>query len=1371
MATIVTRETGATAVNRTLTNAELDNNFINLNSDIQTKQPLDGDLTAIAALTGSGGLLKRAGDNSWLLDYSTYATQTYVGIQIANLVASAPTTLDTLNELASALGNDANFSTTITTALGNKQPLDADLTAIAALSGTSGFLKKTAADTWALDTNSYALSSHTHAYLSAESDTLATVTGRGASTSTAVTLSSTANHYSGHFYWDAYEAGGNHYPHFNDGASASGAKVNWRLYTGGTNSVTHYWDTSTALFNTKLESSVRVDAPIFYDRDDTAYYVNPNNTSRLYELKVGGGPGGNTAGNLYIQGNYDWRWIAGYSPDYGIGNGFGLYSDTLGYYLMSVSTSGNWYFGQNNHNSSYRLSINGTGYATSDFRAPIFYDSDDTTYYGDFASTSRFNKVGIGGSALNSSTVLSVAGTSHFPDEIFTGGTAGSLNSWGARWWTTGGQMYWGSNGANFTNYGYGTQITTLSIPTSGSVSAYADFRAPVFYDSNNTGYYLDPNGSTSLRTVGDWRSDSSTWTGEYSGKIQYHSNNWYFQAADQFIWRNSSGTNVVYGDQAGNHWAVASSRSPIFYDNNDTGYYIDPNSTGAAALRMRGGALFGPNPTWGRYLYIGGNGDYDSAEAQIFTTNGNLHLEAKSGNSIYLASYRGSWFYANGWYDYNDSAYYVDPNSTSRMYQINFNNLYYAPDTNYGFIGTSIYVDTINSGYSTDQLEINYVRGTWAGISHDSLRAPIFYDYDDTNYYVNPNSTSRMNRIDPDEIYNYGWFRNHNNLYGLYNQANGTHFYSNGAASWAITGSGGTVELQFRSNHQTTVRGYIYGNTSSDFGFLDSSGNWRVRTNSGYQELYATTYTDTQYGYIWYDRNDSAYYLDPNSTSRISTVAIIGNTYLQNSSPTIYFQDSDHRSAMIHVNSNLFHVLRGSGTGSTSWEQYDGYWPLILNLENNSAQFGGQITKRGVNVPALWVQDSAPSPYNYNDMWWESDTGKLKIYYYDGNTAQWVDAVPIPDTSTFFSKAGGGITGPVVMSSSLTTEGLLTATGAIALTNQNLKLTQGDGTALRVTTAYGYMNLGPQNASWCHMYSDKSFYFNQNLYMNGNWLLYENTWQNGKYFSSDGIVYGNASIRGPIFYDYNDTGFYIDPNSYSYVSSLRAGSYLASSGNIYTDSNYGYGHVGVYTSTRYQGVFAMGDSYKLPADGTTTGSLYGIAWSHPNAGGTAANLNTHGALILENGGFLAALSGSIRCRDDMRAPIFYDSGNTAYYVDPNATGTSINVAGTITAAGNVTAYSDIRVKRDVKPITNAIAKVKQLNGVTFQRTDVEDARQTGIIAQDVLKVLPEAVRGSEKEFYSVAYGNMVGLLVEAIKEQQSEIDELKALVKQLLAN
>ena len=83
------------------------------------------------------------------------ATTAFVKAETAALIDSAPGTLDTLNELAAALGDDPNFATTISSSIAGKQPLDADLTAISSIIGTSGLLKKTAADTWSLDTNTY----------------------------------------------------------------------------------------------------------------------------------------------------------------------------------------------------------------------------------------------------------------------------------------------------------------------------------------------------------------------------------------------------------------------------------------------------------------------------------------------------------------------------------------------------------------------------------------------------------------------------------------------------------------------------------------------------------------------------------------------------------------------------------------------------------------------------------------------------------------------------------------------------------------------------------------------------------------------------------------------------------------------------------------------------------------------------------------------------------------------------------------------------------------------------------------------------------------------------------------------------------------
>lgn len=98
------------------------------------------------------------------------ATESYVdsavSTAVSNLIASAPTALNTLDELAAALGDDANFATTVTNSLSQKQPLDADLTAIAGLSGTSGLLRKTAADTWSLDTTNFAATSYVDSSIS-----------------------------------------------------------------------------------------------------------------------------------------------------------------------------------------------------------------------------------------------------------------------------------------------------------------------------------------------------------------------------------------------------------------------------------------------------------------------------------------------------------------------------------------------------------------------------------------------------------------------------------------------------------------------------------------------------------------------------------------------------------------------------------------------------------------------------------------------------------------------------------------------------------------------------------------------------------------------------------------------------------------------------------------------------------------------------------------------------------------------------------------------------------------------------------------------------------------------------------------------------
>lgn len=98
---------------------------------------------------------------------------------------------------------------------------------------------------------------------------------------------------------------------------------------------------------------------------------------------------------------------------------------------------------------------------------------------------------------------------------------------------------------------------------------------------------------------------------------------------------------------------------------------------------------------------------------------------------------------------------------------------------------------------------------------------------------------------------------------------------------------------------------------------------------------------------------------------------------------------------------------------------------------------------------------------------------------------------------------------------------------------------------------------------------------------------------------------------------------------------------------------------------------------------------------------------------------------------------------------------------GSIYTTGDITGLSDARVKTDLVKIENALDKVDQLTGYVYTRTDI-DQKQTGLIAQDVKKVLPEAVKENADGLNTVAYGNMMGLIVQSIKELRQEIEQLK---------
>jgi exosome complex RNA-binding protein Rrp4 len=161
----------------------------------------------------------------------------------------------------------------------------------------------------------------------------------------------------------------------------------------------------------------------------------------------------------------------------------------------------------------------------------------------------------------------------------------------------------------------------------------------------------------------------------------------------------------------------------------------------------------------------------------------------------------------------------------------------------------------------------------------------------------------------------------------------------------------------------------------------------------------------------------------------------------------------------------------------------------------------------------------------------------------------------------------------------------------------------------------------------------------------------------------------------------------------------------------------------------------------------------------------------TNGNVLTSNGTtwVSTAAGGGVTLSDDT-------STNATYYptfaTATSGTATTVRVSSTkLTynpSTGNLVATihyasSDSRHKTDIKPISDALVKVSQINGVTYIRTDNDqNIRHAGVIAQDVEKVLPEVIGTDAEGFKVVAYGNMIGLLVEAIKELKAEVDALK---------
>ena len=552
--------------------------------------------------------------------------------------------------------------------------------------------------------------------------------------------------------------------------------------------------------------------------------------------------------------------------------------------------------------------------------------------------------------------------------------------------------------------------------------------------------------GAISVGAGSDLRFTTGNWTGEYTGKIQYHSGHFYFQSADQWILRNSSAVNVMYGDQSGNWTAVASLRSPLYYDSNNTAYYVDPSSTSniynlQTANQVVIGGTFSNNNydsvsstrlTFGgaaqiNDYFIGTNlnnygGNYTKLDLRLHTGIRMGAQQQYGGVRIFDSEDVGTrlfsvgegdtnvrvtnTLYAANFYDINNTAYYVDPASTSLLNALEFGDsagptLSQERDQNLklqggsgGDVGITGYggdgswdFQLYGSGGQQGFLRSNWgswsayadTSGNWTGTA--SVRAPIFYDSNNTAYYVNPASTSYINEIwagAPDGnstaprydtsfyvVQSQHWY-GHSGSQGMYLGESGNDVYVRGQmaiggtaiqSSYALTMSGSidmnaqnidyVGQLHFQDNVRfyddgndnylnfkwgdtgaggirlydgdNSQQGYLYGSGDGRIGLLSADGTWGIEINNSKSNILHRLDTP-----IMYDLDNTAYYVNSASTSLLNVLELAGDLDFRNQTGT--WIRSDQMTDSIGWN-NSYGVYIGSDIGGTTYIYGSGYF------------------------------------------------------------------------------------------------------------------------------------------------------------------------------------------------------------------------------------------------------------------------------------------------------------------------------------------------------------------------------------------------------------------------------------------------------------
>ena len=240
-------------------------------------------------------------------------------------------------------------------------------------------------------------------------------------------------------------------------------------------------------------------------------------------------------------------------------------------------------------------------------------------------------------------------------------------------------------------------------------------------------------------------------------------------------------------------------------------------------------------------------------------------------------------------------------------------------------------------------------------------------------------------------------------------------------------------------------------------------------------------------------------------------------------------------------------------------------------------------------------------------------------------------------------------------------------------------------------------------------------------------------------------------------------------------IYSTALGNGVVSSGDNSFASGIGTNAIGNFSTAMGINSFANGQGSTAMGSATKANGLDSTAMGWNNQANGGASTAMGGGTIASDYASLAIGYFNDSGSTITGSSTVFDNSNTAFVIgngadnDNRSDALVVKFDGTTTIAGDLNINSDARIKANIISLGSTLAKLLQIDGKTYTIKKDENGKQKiGLLAQDIEKVFPELVSESNG-IKSVNYQGLVPVLINALKDQQSEIDEMKSMVQELI--